>query len=352
MFTHAAHEPPLVRAASVRNWARSTPAPIRSALALAWYTARLEWPQPVARVKRLWQTRRPSTYDEKIRYKMARDRRPLLTTFADKLAARDYVTERVDATRLLNIHDRSTSASGIRWSRLPEEYVVKVNHGSGGIIIVSRRADRSTRLPSPEERPGWSRHLIHPDNADPARMAALSDYWLTLAYGWTPGSYAEWAYVNVTPMIFVEEYVAIGGRGLAPCVKVHCFNGIPVTFTVTSFSAAHFEEADARFLITEIDCAAAVTGLEASELSAVVRHCRALSEETDFVRVDWLITPDGLRFGELTNYPAGGQGGPMGLGTASPFDVAELYFDAWTLPRRYTRPLCYTLPLGPTGRSR
>jgi hypothetical protein len=320
---------------TLRELARVSPAPIRAALAMIWSTARLERPAPVARLKHRWQSRNPRTYDEKVRFKMARDRRPLLTVFADKLAAREYVAEHAGENLLLELHDRSSTAEGIRWGLLPEEYVVKVNHGSGGLILVSRSADRQARLPRPEDRPGWSRHHIHPENAHPLQLAALCDYWLTLTYGWNPGRYSEWAYRDVTPTVFVEEYAG-GTAGFARTVKVHCFNGVPVTFTVTSFDAAHGEESVGRFQAHQLTDAAEATGLSPDDLTALLESCRALSSETDFVRVDWLITPSGIRFGELTNYPAAGVGAPLGVTTRTEVDVNDLFFAAWNLPRRYS----------------
>ncbi|MBJ7386137.1 MAG: hypothetical protein JHC55_16800, partial [Mycolicibacterium sp.] len=40
----------------------------------------------LVRALRLWRTRKPSTFRDKVRYKMLRDRRALVVTFADKAA--------------------------------------------------------------------------------------------------------------------------------------------------------------------------------------------------------------------------------------------------------------------------
>lgn len=338
MITKSAHDEPGIRATPLRNWARRSPAGIRSVVVFLWLLARLEWPRPLAVAKHRWESRSPTTYEGKIRYKMARDRRPLITLFADKLAARDYVAERIGDGVLLPHYDRASTAAGISWHRLPEEFVAKVNHGCGGVIVVSRAADRAEVLPSPADRPGWSRHHIHPDNADPAAIAALCDYWLGLTYGWSINNYLEWAYLDIAPAVFVEEYAG-GDDGLARSVKVHCFNGVPRTFTITHFDESRAEESAGRFLATELDSAAVIAGVDSVALARLLEQSRALCADTDFVRIDWLITPHGLRFGELTNYPAGGHPAPMGLGSDSPFDIGDLYFAAWTLPRRYTSPL-------------
>ncbi|MET0699331.1 MAG: hypothetical protein ABWY93_06665, partial [Mycobacterium sp.] len=45
----------------------------------------------LVRAVRLWRTRNPRTFRDKVRYKMLRDHRALVVTFADKAAVRDYV---------------------------------------------------------------------------------------------------------------------------------------------------------------------------------------------------------------------------------------------------------------------
>ena len=71
-----------------RAWA-SALAPVRDRIAVRQNLAEL--PKPV-------------TFNEKVRYKMLADRRPLLTTFADKLAARAYVESKVGTSVLTDLY--------------------------------------------------------------------------------------------------------------------------------------------------------------------------------------------------------------------------------------------------------
>jgi TupA-like ATPgrasp len=318
----------------LRQIARSLPSPVKSALARLWGGVRLEYPAFLAVGKRRWQTSSPITYRDKLQYKMARDRRPLIVTFADKLAARDYVAARVGRDVLLEVYDQAESAAGIRWDRLPREFVVKVNHGCRGMIMVSSAADPHETLPRQHDRLGFSAHHVRPEAADPAVMAALCDYWLTLTYNWAPGFYVEWAYSRIKRRAYVEQYVG-GDAGPTRNLKVHCFNGVPLTYTPTEVNAAFEEVAEARFLPHELEQAAEIAGLDLTQMLRVKEMCEALSAETDFVRVDWLLTADGLRFSELTNYPAGGNGVPGGHAELSDDELADLYSRSWTVPSRY-----------------
>jgi len=47
------------------------------------------------RLLRLARNRHPQSFTDKVRFKMLRDRRALIVTFADKAGVRDYVAERI-----------------------------------------------------------------------------------------------------------------------------------------------------------------------------------------------------------------------------------------------------------------
>ena len=64
----------------VRAMARSPRMPFEVRCRLLYWDKRRSWP-----------TRHGVTFTEKLRWKMVKDRRPLLTIFADKVAVRDYV---------------------------------------------------------------------------------------------------------------------------------------------------------------------------------------------------------------------------------------------------------------------
>lgn len=318
----------------LKDRVRQSPWLVERVLTFTWSVLRLEWPRPVAQAKALLTTRRPRTYSQKVRYKMARDRRPILTTWADKLAVRDYVAEKVGTERLLTVYSRSHAARDLDWESLPREYVLKVNHGCGGMIIVTESASRSRRLPIPGPRSRWSRHVIHPDAADTDQMIALLDSWLALRYGWGPGSRWEWAYWAIEPTAYAEEY--IGREGPARNLKLHCIHGEPLVATITHLADDLMGDIpETRFLVADAATTVESWGIPLDEWKEVESMSRKLSSETDFVRLDWLIGGTGIRFGEFTSYPSAGTGSVMGTADMSGPALAAWLFDSWTLPARY-----------------
>src|SRR5262249_48921728 len=111
---------PLSRTA--RHVFRHAPRPMRE-----WVSARRELARLVD----------PLTFSEKVRYKILADRRPLLTTFADKYAVREYVKKRVGAAVLTELYAVTTDPGALRRDALPREFVVKGTHGSGATLLIT-----------------------------------------------------------------------------------------------------------------------------------------------------------------------------------------------------------------------
>src|SRR5262245_31125534 len=93
---------------------------------------------------------KPVTFQEKVRYKMLRDRRRLLTTFADKAAVREYVASRVGRDVLTTLYT-VTDAPRTLTSELPREFVVKPTHASGACVVVADFAPADNELPASPE---------------------------------------------------------------------------------------------------------------------------------------------------------------------------------------------------------
>ncbi|QJU54645.1 ATP-grasp fold amidoligase family protein [Herbiconiux sp. KACC 21604] len=282
------------------------------------------------RLWRLWRTRRPVTFTEKVRYKMLRDHRELLVTFADKAAVRDYVATRIGAEHLPHAFAVIDDPARLRELRLPDRFVVKPTHGSGAAIVVSPEAPADAELP--EARWSWVYRHVRPEAADRDRLAAIGAHWSSQLYGQGPNR--EWAYGQVAPRILIEEMLTGEGGGIPDDFKLFVFHG-----------RCHFIQVDtARFAGRTQDFYtpdwehlplsggppwADPPRSRPDRLDTLIELAERLGAETDFVRVDLYLLPDRIVFGELTSYPAGGD---------SPFHPVS--FDAefgrpWKVPRRY-----------------
>lgn len=267
------------------------------------------------------------TLSSKILYKMAWDRNPLLSVFADKLSVRNYIENLIGTEALvpiLGIFDRSQK---IDFTSLPRQFVLKVNHGSGGVIVVSEKANKENILPA-ESETGWVRFEIHPDSFNAEDASRILDHWLTLNYEWWTGRKPEWCYRNVVPKIFIEEFLNSQSDGALSEYKAFVINGHVQVIRVDrgnvslGKSFAHYGREWNYHPVTFIEAGHPHNILPEEPpppfLDQIIRISEKLMEGVDFARVDFLDDGGELKIGEITNYP-----------TAGNFDFDPPSFSEW-----------------------
>ena len=275
----------------------------------------------------------PRTYSEKIVRKMAFDRNPLLTTFADKFLARSYVEQTVGTQYLSKVFAVSDDPEGINWDQLPAEYVCKVNHGSGGMVAVWNGANKGQKLPNQIGKDDWSRHWIHPEIADSTLIKTLSRHWLSQNFTWRPNAAPEWAYHNIKPLVFVEELIGQGTE-LSPIdYKFFVFNGVTRLIQVRthepdmSFSLLHFDRDWNHIDITLNDGSEVantkIVRARPKNYEELLFVAEKLGEPVDAVRVDLYNLEGRITFGELTNYTC------AGISFWTPYDFNYELGDRW-----------------------
>jgi hypothetical protein len=256
-----------------------------------------------------------TTIQSKIRYKMAWDRRPILTTFADKIAVRLFVESRIGADYLVPVVNIFSRASDLNFAELPRECVLKVNHGSGGVIVVSEKADRSLRLPD-NINIGWERFDVHPDSLDHEHCRALLDHWLDMSFEWWPGRAPEWAYRDVQRQIYVETFLNSQSEGAAIDYKAYVFNGKVQVIRIMQGAASEtkrstyvtreWEPLPFAFVEGGIPQKPLTVEVDRAFGAELVKVAELLMKGIDFARVDFIDDDGKLRVGEITNYPTAG----------------------------------------------
>ncbi len=269
----------------------------------------------------------PVTFNEKLRYKMLADRRPLLTTFTDKLAVRDYVKSSVGAAVALpDLYFVTEAPDTLARAELPREFVVKPTHASGACVVVASFAPQEQELPQED---GWRRAVVRPDRLKRDRLVALCQDWMH-----RPFSPEEWAYQNVPRRILVEELLNDGGR-VPFDYKFYVFHGrarmIHVDLDRYDGHTRSLYTPDWERLDVEYNFPAGVDVKRPPLLHEMREIAETLGADTDFVRVDLYCLGPRIVFGELTNYPEAGSGKFV------PPDYDRQLGEWWTPPRKYHR---------------
>lgn len=239
------------------------------------------------RVYRFWPDFiHPIRFSEKLWNRMLYDRNPLLTLISDKLRVREYVRQRAGSECLIPLLWQGPDPERIPFSALPNQFVVKTNHGCGYNIIVTDGR-----------------------SVDQQMIIRRLSKWLDQNFCTDKYLGIGWGYKNINPTVLVETF--IGHNNKSPIdYKFYCFNG------KVEIIAAHFDRFNThktlafsrdfrpyghqRFL-RELSSQAEppVNALE------MVSLAETLSTGFEFLRVDLYAAQEKVYFGELTPYPAG-----------------------------------------------
>lgn len=242
--------------------------------------------------------RRPRLLSERILHRILSDRDPLLHTFCDKIAAKEWVGARIGADRTPRTLAVADRIEGLTTQKLPERWMLKATHGSGWYQLVSAPT--------------------HPLDAVVLEQARN---WLGTDYA---DAYQEWGYRGVPRRLLAEEMVSFAG---GPCTEMSafCFRGQVRSVRlfrpesadlVPRITHQHRPRARELFLDEALeplplvrphhDHWPALAGTDRQALEDFLALARELSAATSFLRVDGYLTDRGVLVGELTPYPGAG----------------------------------------------
>jgi hypothetical protein len=255
---------------------------------------------------------RPSTLTEKLMWRKLFDRNPVFVTVTDKLGGRRFVAERAPdlaQTRVLWVGD---SAHKIPDEVMAGPAMVKTTNSSGVNFIVSGGS------PPRGEIARATRHLLGP-RGNRRRE--------------------EWAYWTIHGRLVAEELVQLGGNGLPTDLKVYVAGGRVCCVWASDKPAK-----------TSLTLRPDGTAISDDDPEAVLRWSERLAELAreaallavpiaagfDMIRVDFLVSAEGLLASEVTVYTAGGfeiwQNPEIPAEIAAAWDLR----DSWFLRRRHS----------------
>ena len=241
----------------------------------------------------------PQTFTEKIQWLKLYDRKPEYTRMVDKITAKEYVSEIIGKEYIIPTLGVWDHFEDIDFSMLPDAFVLKTNHGSGGSDVVICR-DKTNF-----------------DYLEAKRILERS------LKGNCYHKYREWPYKDVKPQIFAEELLAevkddnIQTKSVKNSeifdYKFFCFDG-KVKFYKIDFGRfinhhANYYSVNGEFLdFCEKDFPSSnSTIIEIPpNIDKMINLSEKLSEGFRFLRVDLYNIAGRIYFGELTFYPASG----------------------------------------------
>ena len=235
----------------------------------------------VAMKKRL-NLKNPTTYNEKLQWIKLHDRKPIYTDMVDKYEAKKYVAERIGEEyiiKTLGVWDRFDE---IDFDKLPERFVLKCTHDSGGLVIVKNK-----------------------DILDKAAAKEKIEKCLKRNFYYAG---REWPYKNVKPRILAEEYMEDSKTAELRDYKFFAFNGKVKALFVASERYKENEETKFDFFDADYNHLPVRNGHPNAEVppekpenfEKMKALAGKLSEGIPHLRVDFYEVDGKIYFGELT----------------------------------------------------
>lgn len=229
----------------------------------------------------------PQTFNEKLQWLKLYDRRPEYTTMVDKYRAKDYIASVIGEEYIIPTLGVWKSFDEIDFGALPDQFVLKCNHGSGDVVICKDKAAFDVAA------------------ARKKLTAALAqDYYLVSR---------EWPYKNVDRLILAEQYIEDSVTHDARDYKFFCFNGeakcFKVDFDRFGEHHANWYDREANLLpYGEKICPPCPDKqLEMPFcLEMMTKLSEKLSKGIPFLRVDLYCINGRIFVGEMTFFPASG----------------------------------------------
>lgn len=238
-----------------------------------------------ATLKQKLNLKNPITIQDKIGYIKAIAVNKLKTQCTDKLQLSNYCIKKLGYDLCIPkivVYDK---ISDINIKTLPNSFVLKANHGCGYNLIVRDKTQFSTE-----------------------QLQKYAKKWITENYAFRG---YELQYYNIKPHVFVEQYMTDGNSDLTD-YKFLCFNGIPVFCEIIndrhilSKKRLNYYDMDFNFIdMSKVNFPNNKNLLDAKPKNwlKMIQYAKILSNDFDFVRVDFYEINNTVYLGELTFTP-------------------------------------------------
>lgn len=232
----------------------------------------------------------PRSFNEKIQWLKLYDRNPLYTTMVDKYEVKKYIDWKLGAGYTIPTLKVWDSIDEIQLNDLPNQFVLKCTHDSGGVVICKDK----------------TKFNLHKAKSKLKKCLKRNYYSI----------WREWPYKNVKPRIICEKYMEntdLKGEGLRD-YKFFCFNGKVKYLYISEGLINH---STARISFVTPDWKPEKFGRKdylsfdnlpekPDNLKEMINVAEKLAFSIPFVRIDLYSVDKKIYFSEFTFSPCGG----------------------------------------------
>ena len=240
----------------------------------------------------------PTEFNEKLRCHQFYSDTSKWSLLADKYRVRDYIKEKGYEEILVKLYGVWDNANDIDFSKLPDSFVLKTNHGCGSVYIIKDK---------------------HKANLEKIKQQLNED--LKESYGIET---AEPHYLKIKSVIIAEELLCQDGSQSSSLIdyKFYCIYGEPqfcgvmydrdITNRTYYVKLYDNDWKDITQFLAKTAHAGTRDVPRPHNFDAMKEFCRKVCKEFPFVRMDFYESSGKLYFGEFTFTPAACSGGSIG----------------------------------------
>jgi hypothetical protein len=230
----------------------------------------------------------PTRFNEKLQWLKIYERKNIYSKMVDKYSAKEYVSNLIGSEYIIPTLGVWDSFDDIDFSELPNQFVLKCTHDSGGLVIC--RDKKALDLSKTRAK---------------IEKSLKKNYYF---------SGREWPYKNVKPRIIAEKYMEDNDSQELRDYKFYCFDGIP-KFLYLSQGMEKHETARIDFLNLKWEKEPFYREdykrfdripPQPEKLDEMIELCKKLAGDIPFLRVDFYQINHKVFFGELTFSPGSG----------------------------------------------
>lgn len=229
----------------------------------------------------------PKTFNEKLQWLKLNDRKDIYTKLVDKYEVKKYVSDIIGEEYIIPTLGIYNTFDEINFDELPNQFVIKSTHDSGGVAIVKDKK-----------------------NMDMIRIKKKINKSMKTNYYY---SGREWPYKNVNPRIIIEPYLEDKKYGELRDYKFFTFYGAVKFLYVASnrqgVGDTYFDFYDKNFNHLNIINGHPMnpsTPKKPVNYKKMIELAEKISKSFNQIRVDFYEVNGKIYFGELTFYHMSG----------------------------------------------
>lgn len=231
--------------------------------------------------------KQPQTFNEKMQWLKLYDRKPIYITMVDKYEVKKYVADIIGEEYIIPTYGVWDHFDDIDFDSLPNSFVLKCTHDSGGLVIVKNKPELDMKA------------------AKEKIEESLKFNYFYLG--------REWPYKNVKPRIIAEKLMTEADDTTLIDYKLMCFDGkVKCTFVCSE----RFSQTGLKITIYDREWAEMPLEIryhhrdpslqKPVNYEKMVELAEILAKGRPFIRVDFYEIDNKIYFSELTFFPDNG----------------------------------------------